>query len=59
MLDPAGERALARQMFDHVRATLREAGVIARRVADGDRDLNADVAAAARRVQDGARRIRR
>src|SRR5258708_18014634 len=51
VLDPAGRRALARQMLDHVLETLRQAGVSPVRVADGDRDLNSDVAAAAHLVQ--------
>jgi len=55
MLDAGGRHALARQMFEHVLATLREAGLDAVHVASGDQgtgNLNADVAAAARRVQD-------
>jgi len=55
MLDPASRHALARQMLDHVLATLREAGLGTIHVAsadDGTGDLNADVTAAARRVQD-------
>src|SRR5262245_7421825 len=55
MLDPAGRHALARQMLDHVLATLREAGLDKIHVASADEgtgDLNADVTAAARRVQD-------
>ena len=52
VLDPAGRRALAGQMLDHVLQTLREAGIASVRVADGDRDLNTDVAAAARLVQE-------
>ena len=51
VLDPAGRRALARQMLDHVLETLKLAGISKIHVADGDRDLNADVAAAARLVQ--------
>ena len=51
VLDPAGRRALARQMLDHVLETLKQAGLSQVRVADGERDLNADVAAAARLVQ--------
>jgi len=54
VLDSAGRHALARQMLDHVLATLREAGVKSVRVASGDEgegDLNADVTAAARLVQ--------
>jgi 2-phospho-L-lactate/phosphoenolpyruvate guanylyltransferase len=51
VLDPAGRRALARQMLDHVLETLRQAGVSSVRVANGNRDLNADVAAAAHLVQ--------
>jgi 2-phospho-L-lactate/phosphoenolpyruvate guanylyltransferase len=55
VLDPAGRRALAQQMLDHVLETLRQAGISPVRIADGNRDLNADVAAAARLVQsDGA-----
>jgi 2-phospho-L-lactate/phosphoenolpyruvate guanylyltransferase len=52
VLDPAGRRALAGQMLDHVLETLRRAGISPVRIADGDRDLNTDVAAAARLVQD-------
>ncbi|MCX7361174.1 MAG: DUF2064 domain-containing protein [Alphaproteobacteria bacterium] len=52
VLDPAGRRALAGQMLDHVRQTLRDAGIASVRIADGDRDLNTDVAAAARLVQE-------
>jgi 2-phospho-L-lactate guanylyltransferase len=55
MLDGAQRHALARQMLDHVLATLREAGLDAIHVASADEgtgDLNADVTAAARRVQD-------
>jgi 2-phospho-L-lactate guanylyltransferase len=51
VLDPAGRRALARQMLDHVLGTLRQAGVSAVRVAGAERDLNADVSAAAHLVQ--------
>jgi 2-phospho-L-lactate guanylyltransferase len=54
VLDAVGRHALARQMLDHVLATLSEAGVTAVRVASGDQsqgDLNADVTAAARLVQ--------
>jgi 2-phospho-L-lactate guanylyltransferase len=54
VLDGAGRHALARQMLEHVLATLREAGVDPVHVASADEgtgDLNADVAAAARRVQ--------
>ncbi len=51
VLDPAGRRALACQMLDHVLETLRQAGVSPVRVADGNRDLNSDVAAAAHLVQ--------
>jgi len=61
MLDAGGRHALARQMFDHVLATLREAGLASVHVASGDQgtgDLNADVAAAARRAeQQGAREL--
>jgi 2-phospho-L-lactate/phosphoenolpyruvate guanylyltransferase len=53
VLDPAGRRALAQQMLDHVLETLRQAGISPIRIADGNRDLNADVAAAARLVQEG------
>ena len=52
VLDPAGRRALARQMLDHVLETLQQAGISPVRIADRDRDLNADVAAAARLVQE-------
>ena len=52
VLEPAGRRTLARQMLDHVLETLRQAGISPVRIADGDRDLNADVAAAAHLVQD-------
>lgn len=55
MLDAGGRNALARQMLEHVLATLREAGIDSVRIASGDEgkgDLNADVAAAARRVQE-------
>jgi 2-phospho-L-lactate guanylyltransferase len=55
MLDGAGRHALARQMLDHVLATLRDAGLDPIHVASADEgtgDLNADVTAAARRVQD-------
>jgi 2-phospho-L-lactate guanylyltransferase len=55
VLDAAGRHALARQMLEHVLATLREAGLASVQVAsadDGTGDLNADVTAAARRVQD-------
>ncbi len=52
VLEPAGRRTLARQMLDHVLETLRQAGISQVRIADGDRDLNADVAAAAHLVQD-------
>lgn len=54
VLDAGGRHALARQMLDHVLATLREAGVDRVHVASGDGgtgDLNRDVAAAARLVQ--------
>ena|SRR5665213_2578671 len=54
VLDGASRRALARQMLDHVLATLREAGLASVRVAsgaDGTGDLNADVTAAARLVE--------
>ena len=55
VLDPARRGALARQMADHVLATLREAGIAPVRVANGDRDLNADVTEAARLAEkDGA-----
>ena len=36
MLDAGGRRALARQMFDHVLDTLREAGIKSVHVASGD-----------------------
>jgi 2-phospho-L-lactate guanylyltransferase len=54
VLDPAGREALARQMLEHVLATLREAGLDVRVASadEGTGDLNADVSAAARRVQD-------
>src|SRR6476619_2939293 len=55
VLDAAGRRALARQMLEHVLATLREAGLATVQVAsadDGTGDLNADVTAAVRRVQE-------
>ena len=51
VLDATGRHALARQMLDHVLATLREAGIGTVRVASGDDgqgDLNADVTVAAR-----------
>src|SRR5437868_14984259 len=54
MLDGAQRHALARQMLDHVLATLREAGLGTIHVASADEgtgDLNADVTAAARRAQ--------
>ena len=51
VLDPAGRRALARQMLDHVLETLKQAGISSIRVAGADRNLNADVAAAARLVE--------
>ncbi len=54
VLDAAGRHALARQMLDHVLATLREAGVERVHVASGDGgtgDLNRDVSRAARLVQ--------
>ena len=54
VLDDAGRRALTRQMFDHVLATLRDAGIAQVQVASADETgdhLNADVTAAARRVQ--------
>ncbi|MBS0523835.1 MAG: 2-phospho-L-lactate guanylyltransferase [Proteobacteria bacterium] len=61
VLDGAGRHALARQMLDHVLATLREAGLDSVHVASADEgtgDLNTDVAAAARRVQqEGAREL--
>jgi 2-phospho-L-lactate guanylyltransferase len=55
VLDAAGRHALARQMLDHVLATLREAGLDSVHVASADEgtgDLNTDVTAAARRVQE-------
>jgi 2-phospho-L-lactate guanylyltransferase len=55
VLDATGRHALARQMLEHVLATLREAGLAGVQVAsadDGTGDLNADVTAAARRVQE-------
>lgn len=54
VLDAGGRHALARQMLDHVLATLREAGIDRVRVASGDGgtgDLNRDVTAAAQLVQ--------
>jgi 2-phospho-L-lactate/phosphoenolpyruvate guanylyltransferase len=54
VLDAGGRHALARQMLDHVLATLHEAGIDGVRVASGDGgtgDLNRDVAEAARLVQ--------
>jgi len=54
VLDAAGRHALARQMLDHVLATLRDAGLPSVRVASGDTgtgDLNRDVTAAARLVE--------
>jgi 2-phospho-L-lactate guanylyltransferase len=55
LLDATGRHALARQMLDHVLATLREAGLDIIHVASADEgtgDLNTDVTAAARRVQE-------
>ena len=61
LLDATGRHALARQMLDHVLATLREAGLDSIHVASADEgtgDLNTDVTAAARRVQEeGAREL--
>jgi 2-phospho-L-lactate guanylyltransferase len=57
VLDDAGRRALTRQMFDHVLATLRDAGIAQVQVASADETgdhLNADVTAAARVQQAGA-----
>lgn len=54
VLDAAGRQALARQMVDHVIATLHQAGLDTVRVASGDQgqgDLNVDVTAAARLVE--------
>jgi 2-phospho-L-lactate guanylyltransferase len=55
VLDRAGRDSLARQMLEHVLATLREAGLAQVQVANADQaagdHLNADVAAAARRAQ--------
>lgn len=53
VLDANGRSALARQMLDHVLQTLAEAKVSPVRVANGDRDLNADVSEAARLAQAG------
>lgn len=50
-LAPADRQSLARRMFDHVLAVLREAGISSIHVAGGERDLNADVTAAAALVQ--------
>jgi 2-phospho-L-lactate/phosphoenolpyruvate guanylyltransferase len=55
-LDPAGREALARQMLEHVLATLREAGLAHVEVANAEQELNADVTAAARRVQEAGGR---
>src|SRR4029077_14464710 len=55
MLDAGGRHALARQMFEHVLATLREASLSSVPVASGDQgtgDPQPDAPAAARRVQD-------
>ena len=52
VLDAAGRDALARQMLEHVLATLREAGLRDVEVANAEQELNADVTAAARSVQD-------
>src|ERR1700759_5436050 len=61
VLDAAGRHALARQMLEHVLATLREAGLASVHGASADEgtgDLNPDAAAAARRVQEeGAREL--
>ena len=55
VLDAGRRSMLARQMFDHVLATLAEAGIGPVRVANGDNDLNVDVTEAARLAQrDGA-----
>jgi 2-phospho-L-lactate guanylyltransferase len=55
VLDAAARDSLARQMLDHVRQALADAGVSPVRIANGDRDLNEDVTEAARLAQaDGA-----
>jgi len=56
VLDAAGRAALARQMFEHVLATLREAGLAQIEVATAQQELNADVSAAARRLQESGGR---